>query len=705
MKCKFIPIFSILFIFFISSELHAGKLEKGFERLKVYDYFNAKKYFEQSMKNDGAAAAFGLGIIYSSSDNPFYNPNEARKWILYSDSAFRKIKEKKKKFYGDFGVTDSSIKSLSLFICEDAFFRAKEKHTVEVYNNYLRNFSTCGKMEQAYLLRDSVAYEDARKLNTSSAFKEFMVRYPGSLQYKRALDSYNECIFYENTVEKDLSSYENFLINFPESPYRSAAEKKIFELVVPAKTLDQYILFVRKYNLKVDTKDAWKEVYRLFMKDFSMESYNNFKDSFPDYPFQAEFDTDFRLQNFTFLPVNEMGHWGYINEFGKQMIDPVYEEVSFFSEGLAGVSLNKKYGFINKAGKTIIPFIYDDVEPFHSKSAIVMMDELYGLIDNRGDFLIPPIYEELNETEGDLYIASQKGLYGYLVRTGQPVTSFSFDIAKDFKNGYAVVSKDEKYGLINREGKFVIPPQYTELDFLNDSLLRASDEDDQWGIINMRGESIVPFMYDAISDFNENRSLVAKDSKCGYIDGSGKIVIPIKYQYSSLLLTTAKFQNGYALLKQKTKSILIDTAGNQIKFTGIEDYGRPGSGLIPIQKKKKWGYADFNGKVRIPCLYEAAESFIDTLAIIRKNKIEGLIDTSGVIFIQPLYQEIILLKNAIQVKNNNLWGLLSRSGILYVPCQYSRIDFITPEIVQAMNENGYTYINVLTGKIIYTAHI
>ena len=39
-----------LFIVLLAKSSYADKLESGFERLKVYDYFSAKEYFETSLE-------------------------------------------------------------------------------------------------------------------------------------------------------------------------------------------------------------------------------------------------------------------------------------------------------------------------------------------------------------------------------------------------------------------------------------------------------------------------------------------------------------------------------------------------------------------------------------------------------------------------------------------------------------------------------
>jgi hypothetical protein len=48
------------------------------------------------------------------------------------------------------------------------------------------------------------------------------------------------------------------------------------------------------------------------------------------------------------------GQWGYSDRFGKMVVGYQYQFAADFSEGLAGVLVDKKFGFINLKGKMII---------------------------------------------------------------------------------------------------------------------------------------------------------------------------------------------------------------------------------------------------------------------------------------------------------------------------------------------------------------
>ena len=76
--------FKSILIFIISNLLivSCNVLEKGYESLAEYDYFQAKQKFEKSLKKNTSPAAFGLSQIYGRNDNPFSNLDSAYHYSL-----------------------------------------------------------------------------------------------------------------------------------------------------------------------------------------------------------------------------------------------------------------------------------------------------------------------------------------------------------------------------------------------------------------------------------------------------------------------------------------------------------------------------------------------------------------------------------------------------------------------------------------------
>ena len=134
--------------------------------------------------------------------------------------------------------------------------------------------------------------------------------------------------------------------------------------------------------------------------------------------------------------------WGYIDKTGKVVIEPKFYGVQRFSEGLAAVRLDSKWGFIDKSGSLIIPdkfvgpenYYGDGVEPFSGGLAMVRMGEKAGFIDKTGRFVIQPQFINATSFEEGLARVNVGGRWVREVNIGggdtQPEVSAKFEGGK-----------------------------------------------------------------------------------------------------------------------------------------------------------------------------------------------------------------------------------------------------------------------------------
>ena len=155
--------------------------------------------------------------------------------------------------------------------------------------------------------------------------------------------------------------------------------------------------------------------------------------------------------------VNGLLKWGYINEYGKIMIDCKFTTIESFSNGIAKVELNGKYGFINKEGKEIIPFSYDEAESFKDGFAKVKINKKWGLIGKKGNHVTPLIYDEIKDFSEGLAVVQINGLMGCINQKGEQTIPIEYQEIGNFKYSTAFIQKDNKFGHINRVGKEFFP--------------------------------------------------------------------------------------------------------------------------------------------------------------------------------------------------------------------------------------------------------
>lgn len=91
------------------------------------------------------------------------------------------------------------------------------------------------------------------------------------------------------------------------------------------------------------------------------------------------------------------GKYGFINEYGKQVIPAEYDGAVPFKEMdgytaadlLFAVKKGSKWGFVNMQNQTVIPFEYDEVLPFSYGISMAVKDQNRGLINTRNQVIAP----------------------------------------------------------------------------------------------------------------------------------------------------------------------------------------------------------------------------------------------------------------------------------------------------------------------------
>ena len=70
-------------------------------------------------------------------------------------------------------------------------------------------------------------------------------------------------------------------------------------------------------------------------------------------------------------------------------------------------------------------------------------------------------------------------------------------------------------------------------DFVHDFFdgLASVKLNGKWGFIDKTGKEIVPCKYDWVGSFSELLTMVKLNGQWGYIDKTGKEICPIKYDY------------------------------------------------------------------------------------------------------------------------------------------------------------------------------
>ena len=194
---------------------------------------------------------------------------------------------------------------------------------------------------------------------------------------------------------------------------------------------------------------------------------------------------------------------------GAVAIEPKWDEVGPFSEGLACVKLFKAGGsrYIDMTGRVVIPPNNFTGRNFHNGLAVAARhgSDKWGFIDHRGKFAIEPRFSE----------------------------------TYDFSEGLAHVVMNGKHGFINARGNEVVPPVYEGAGRFSEGMAavrvpppaniqRTADTQGNWGYIDRKGQMIIATMFRAAGRFSEGLACVMRaDGTLSFVDVTGKDVVKI----------------------------------------------------------------------------------------------------------------------------------------------------------------------------------
>lgn len=238
--------------------------------------------------------------------------------------------------------------------------------------------------------------------------------------------------------------------------------------------------------------------------------------------------------------------------------------------------------------------------------------------------------------------------YGFIDKTGKVVIECNLDKANDFEGSVTWVKfKNQDYfTLINKKGTIIPTKNYKKTGsfYSIDPSVSAVYENDKMGFIDTTGKEIIPCKYLGASSFNEGLANVCDynsiKGEYGYINKNGEEVIPLKFVQAG----QSSFNNGLARASVQGKTVLIDKKGAVAFKTAKGNIQGHNLGLILVFTKpvrKGWGWINFKDQFVIKPEYDHAENFSDEgYAIVERNGLVALIDTTGKTIIDFKYETI-----------------------------------------------------------------
>jgi hypothetical protein len=403
------------------------------------------------------------------------------------------------------------------------------------------------------------------------------------------------------------------------------------------------------------------------------------------------------------------GKQGFMDKNQKVVIPPVYDQATDYLGGLSKVTLKDKNGVINKSNIAVVPIKYDNLEINDQNGKPVIeagiykkttYDDymVYGCFDKTGKPIIPIQYLSLYSSDSCIIVASsfsgdvenvmgfsikKKRDYGIFDLKGKVILPATYDDYES-KDNYLFFSKQNSYALYIPGKKPIVDCSYIEV---KDGLIKVNKGGTQqngqlqgglFGLYGMDTKVILPAEYELITDFSDGLACVVKNGKFGFIDRTGKFVVPMNYNF----VIEGRFSDGLATVNiggsndpQKGftggKWGLINKTGEIVIPVEYEGAGLYGSGIVPVRKGASVGAIDITGKTVIPFEYQDLGTFNNGISFYRSDNMYGFIDNTGKKICSNIWQYAGNFEDglAIVVKDNKM-GFADRTGNLVIPARF-----------------------------------
>ncbi|QCK16256.1 WG repeat-containing protein [Mangrovivirga cuniculi] len=367
--------------------------------------------------------------------------------------------------------------------------------------------------------------------------------------------------------------------------------------------------------------------------------------------------------------VKQEGKWGLINGMEKWIVEPQYANCLSVTDDLAIVTFLKdstkakgemrQHVVVNNRGKEI--FIFEAIEAEFTNNfnhILYKVSTGVGAMNKDGEILVKPVYEKLEE---------------------DPSNESRF-----------IAVKDEKWGLVNDEGKVMVPFEYENINvaYINRYIAKNNT---RFGVIDESNNVIVSFNYtmilpNVIFDFYKSKVLYNEvfaeiGGKTILIDIlAGKKILEENLSYplnivGEINVLPYKSEEGFKYVNRNNKTIL--KLPEDFAYISFFSEGRAVFG-IKRDDEMFYGLINQNGTKIVDPIYSWINSFKYGRAAFRLEGKYGYLGQNGVVKVDNIYDQAFFFdQNGLaKVMKDGEIGCVDQSGNEVIPLKFNSIEVV-----------------------------
>ena len=286
----------------------------------------------------------------------------------------------------------------------------------------------------------------------------------------------------------------------------------------------------------------------------------------------------------------------------------------------------------------------------------------WGVMNQDGEEVITPSYQEMiiiPDEEKEVFICTydvddQTGTY-----KTKAINSKNEDIFTEYDQVEAIDNMDKNNNL-----------------WYEKNVLKVS-KNGKYGLIDFNGKELLPIEYDEITtlDGMENSIIIKKDEKVGLVNDNGSIIIDVNYKEIKALGET--YKEGYITIDESDKYGVVSATKRQIlenKYDEVSSVYLKDYYLVRENGKKE--LIDSDGKVILDAGFDDIKSATTNGVIFTKNDLYGEISALGEVTLEAKYQDLKEVKEGKYIaKQNDKYGIIDNVGNEQLAFEYAGITY------------------------------
>jgi hypothetical protein len=228
----------------------------------------------------------------------------------------------------------------------------------------------------------------------------------------------------------------------------------------------------------------------------------------------------------------EHGLCGAVNRDGSIAVAPRFDFVDDFHEGRAVVRLNGLYGYVDLNGKVVVEPQYTIAGRYHLGYAEVDVNGKSALIDLDGRQILEPRFARAGAFTKDIFWVND-GVRRY---NGPPGGEIFAGPQPKYGPIQTIYVKG-KWGLIDATGAWIREPEFSDIELFDRQQpnLSWAKTDAGWGLLRSDGTWLVEPTFERVGELVDDRAPIWLGRRIGYVDRTGQIVIPPKFDDGVML--------------------------------------------------------------------------------------------------------------------------------------------------------------------------